>query len=540
MNHSFRTWIALVACTLGLATVASAQAPKVSGDYYEDAVDIGFKLKEPKGWDFVPGSPSEQYMIGKYGPPNSQYISVGKGAVLFQNIWLLKFDRRERADDEITGPNGEKITLPRKADKDIVQWITKSGIDEGKNWHLVDEEKYPKPLKGPDVPAEYYIFEGLTTNGDRTADPQPINCYAAVFKVAEDVDVAIVGVGPNESKKWKPYEATFTKIAKSFKTVEVAKPASTTEASGPMSLRDRKRAELEKKVATTPGWKLYETPNYFVISSNDDREFMKELLDRLEAIRAIYEVDYPADKARMVKTKGRGGAEGETEEDPEDEDQRSVSAVNPLEASRTSVVRVCKDSQEYMAYGGPQGSAGYWYWVEEELVVYDDKASGGREDTWLVLNHEAFHQYIFYFYGNISPHSWYNEGTGDFYSGYKYEHKKFKLKEAAWRVRTIQQNIRDGKFVPLKEFVNWDKTQYYGTNDLGLSGGDNYAQGWSLIYFLRTGAGKAKGWDDSWGGILDTYLSTLADTGDLKQAVATAFATVDWDAFEKSWKSYIE
>jgi hypothetical protein len=58
-----------------------------------------------------------------------------------------------------------------------------------------------------------------------------------------------------------------------------------------------------------------------------------------------------------------------------------------------------------MSYGGPGGSAGYWNWGTQELVFFDDKGGDGRNDTWLVLNHEAFHQFIFYFYGNISPHS---------------------------------------------------------------------------------------------------------------------------------------
>jgi hypothetical protein len=215
-----------------------------------------------------------------------------------------------------------------------------------------------------------------------------------------------------------------------------------------------------------------------------------------------------------------------------------------------SVVRVCKNWQTYTLYGGPGGSAGYWNWVKEELVLYDDKASGGRRDTWVVLNHEAFHQYIHYFYGELDPHTWYNEGTGDFFSGYQLKHNRFTLDANPWRKTTAQSMVRQGPatkekqgqgYVPLKELVKWSQSQYYGGNPYGIKGGECYAQGWALIYFLRTGGkNKAKGWRPAWDKILDVYLETLVQTGDLDEAVDKAFPFSDeeWEAFENSWKSY--
>ncbi len=550
VTSSIRLLFVVLAGFLCLSTATLAQAPKVGNDYYEDEVDLGFKIKYPKGWDFVPSSPMEQYLIGKYAPPHSQYIEIKGGAVLFQNVWLVKLDRRPES-------KGGK--------KDIHEWI-KDRLDEGRNWKPDPKKKYPKPLKGVKipgvkVPAEYYVFQGVTSNNRSGAEPQPINLYVAVYTFHEDekgepdLQVALLGVGPNDKKKWRSYESAFSKMAKSFKKLEVEQPEDSGASDGPMSLRDRKRAELEKRVATTPGWELYETDNYFIISSNDDKAFMKELMKRLEAIRAVYEKTYPYEKVREIRNLAaqRKAEEGESDEEPEEgdaeegdedevaeEDMRTVSTVDPREASRCSVVRVCKDDKEYHQYGGPGGSAGYWYWVEEELVIYDDKAVGGRENTWIVLNHEAFHQYIFYLYGNISPHYWYNEGTGDFFSGYQLEHGRFKLKENSWRQRTIQQMIRDDNYAPLEEFVRYGRAEYYGSdNPHGLGGGECYAQGWSFIWFLRTGEKKAKGWQEPWGDILDTYFDTLAVTGDLEEAVDTAFADVDYEALEESWKNFI-
>jgi hypothetical protein len=301
-------------------------------------------------------------------------------------------------------------------------------------------------------------------------------------------------------------------------------------------------------MARTPGWRMIETENYFVVSSSTDEDFLAEVEERIEALRKVFLVDYPPEKARLVSGEKKPAEATEKGSEEKTDPERTVALVKPLEASRSSVVRVCANQEQYIQYGGSPTAPGYWVAPAEELVMFDDRAGGGRGDTWVVLNHEAFHQYIFYFYGNISPHSWYNEGTGDFYSGYEYEHKKFTLKEAPWRIRGIQESLRQGPsqpnsktgYAPLKEIVRWNQQQYYGANPYDLSGSDCYAQGWSLIYFLRTGEKKrAKGWNPAWGKILDTYLATLAVTGELDKAVDQAFAGVDWNALETSWKNYI-
>jgi hypothetical protein len=82
--------------------------------------------------------------------------------------------------------------------------------------------------------------------------------------------------------------------------------------------------------------------------------------------------------------------------------------------------------------------------------------------------------------------------------------------------------------------------EYYSSNekyktDVGI----HYAQGWSFIYFLRTGkANHAKGWNPAWDNILATYFRVLGSTEDLEQSVNQAFDGVDWDALEQAWKDY--
>ena len=515
-------------------TPASAQAPK-KFEWFEETVDLGFKIKRPEGWNLIPPSPGERMMLAKFAHPFQYAISIGPDDELNLYGWLIKFDRR-------VGPDGEARRPPKK---DILSWVKGESDTGASTWTIVEQNE----LRGVDVPATEYLFEGPFRFGKTHPT---IRCYAAVFTITEDLEVALVFNGPGD-RSWRKYGKAFEKTAKSFDLVALEKVehAGPAEGVGAGGIRNQKRHELENYCAATPGWEMYETPNYFVISNNDDDDFLDELQERLEAIRKVYEKQYPPEKARRVKNKPTtpGGDEesaadgdGEDEGAKPEEDMRSISVqADPLEASRTSVVRVCGDRDQYVDYGGPGGSAGYWYSVDEELVVYDDKAVRGRDFTWLVLNHEAFHQYIYYFYGNISPHSWYNEGTGDYFSGFEYKRKRFIEGKSKIRERDIQQMIREERYAPLNDFVRWTQGEYYGSNDLGISGTDCYAQGWSLIWFLRTGDREnANGWDRRWNDILDVYLATLAETGDLDKAVDTAFAGVDWEAFEASWKSYIE
>lgn len=536
--------LALLPLATPAAPRAARQEPKAGSDWYEDRVHLGFRVKAPKGWGFTPGSPLDVNLIGKYAPTNGEGVGLGGDAGVFINVWLLRFDRREK--------NGGA--------RDIRAWMS-GGIEKGVGWRTLPE--YPKPLKGTALPGQSYLFEGVSTESIRAhagarvtgIEAKPVQCYAAVFQLAENLEVALVGIGPGE-KKWRSYENAFESLAKTLEPLPIEGAGKGKAAVA--GARGLKRAKLEAEMARTPGWRMFETENYFVVSNSTDEEFLTELQERLEGIRKIFLADYPPEKARRVspdKKKDSQATEKDGQAVPDAE--RTVALVDPLEASRTSVVRVCSNVEQYVQYGGSPSQPGYWYAAAEELVLFDDQAGGGRADTWVVLNHEAFHQYIFYFYGNLSPHSWYNEGTGDFYSGYEYKHKRFELTENPWRIRNIQEMLRQGVasrdaskekkgsgYGPLQELVRWTQPQYYdkpeGANPYGIPGHKVYAEGWSLIYFLRTGAkNKAKDWDPAWGSILERYLDTLATTGDLDKAVDEAFAGVDWAKLEASWKNYI-
>ncbi|MEO6708390.1 MAG: hypothetical protein ABI054_05045, partial [Planctomycetota bacterium] len=479
-----------LACFSGFAAPASAQVPK-SFEYYEEPIDLGFKIKVPADWNFIPPTPGDANLIGKFDGNADQGIQIQKaGHAPWQySVWLVKFDRRSKPGDDAS-KDDPRISFGGA--HNVEEYMRQLGI-EGK-WRKVDKEGGPLNIAGVDANWSVYAM---------TAKETPLRLYVASYKLGPDLDFSLIANCSGDEKKWAKFEGAFSTMGKSFKRVGVKAVVAAGARAGDSPQRSRKRAELDKQVRSQPGWTLYETPNYFIISNNPDKDFITELKLRLEAIRTCYEETYPAEKVLQLKKlhdeaeAKRKGAEpkpdpaegaGETPDDPRSRAKR----VDEVTDSRCSVVRVVANRDQYSSYGGPGGSAGYFSSSDEELVIYDDKAVGGRNNTWATMNHEAFHQYIFCFFGNLSPHSWYNEGTGDFYAGYQLKNNRFELKPFDWRVSTIKDELRkrdSGKqtYVPLKELVRYDRDHYYDIKNGGERAGENYAQGWSFIWFLRTG-----------------------------------------------------
>lgn len=536
MAQLTRTLLLPLLVLAGSATHGLAQVPKI-GAPYVDKSDLGFHVKVPAGWVLIPPNPDDKNLIAKFDPALNTQVDLGIDpktqypVYVDLHCWLIKFDRRPQP---VADPKSGVRRINHAA-KDLQEWMKQNvGGDRLK----LDGQK---DFTADKIAAtEYQFIEPV--------DPKlAVRYYAAVYKLKPDVDVAILFNAPGDPKKWNKWEGPFDTMSRSF-GVEATKEVVGSVAQGD-TLRDKKRAELTKGLAALGGWKLYETPNYFVVTDHTDKAFIQELQQRLEAIHSIYEQDYPAAKAEEFRKAGAGARTGDAKDDQEAARDKAMKdllndGADPKEASKCSVVRVFTNEAAYHSYGGPGSSAGYWAPMHKELVLYDDQAGGGRNDTWIVLNHEAFHQYIFYFYGNISPHSWYNEGTGDYYSGFFWKNGRFILERNKWRKDTIAVAVRTksqtpATFCPLDVFVRWDQGEYYGSNELELGGGANYAQGWSFIYFLRTGKkNNAKGWNTDWDPILETYLRVLATSGKLDQAVEEAFKGVDMAALQQAWIDY--
>jgi len=282
------------------------------------------------------------------------------------------------------------------------------------------------------------------------------------------------------------------------------------------------------RAAMVKGWKAIDTPNFIIIHHSSDQRLLRRLDENLEAMHAYFAKLFPSEK--------------------------QIEAV--------STVRVCRNFEEYVHYGGPPQSAGFWNYRAEELVLYDAKKGDygsrlGNKDTYIVLYHEAFHQYVFHSAGRLSPHIWFNEGNADYFSGAVLSRRNgidevSKVRPHPWRVATIMKAVRAEKHVPLKQLFRMTRPEYYRNGPL------HYAQGWSVVYFLRNSPEVRR--NQEWNKILSTYYKVLcheydrrtaglaedatlerAQAGEQAKAAAhrAAFKGVKIDELEAEWKKFV-
>lgn len=197
-----------------------------------------------------------------------------------------------------------------------------------------------------------------------------------------------------------------------------------------------------------------------------------------------------------------------------------------------SVLRICRNHDEFSKYGSTHpGVIGWFNPKSLELVIF-------RSKRWseAVAYHEGWHQYAhFWFGGKVTLHRWYDEGLGDFFGSMaRKSNHRFDLQSSRMRLATIKKLVRDGKTVPLKDLVRWNKRKFYGPK-----AGFYYAQGWSVVDFLMRGKDSPH-FKPAYAKIMSTYTKVCLKTGDQKKAVEAAFKGMDWMTFEKDWKAYVQ
>ena len=126
-----------------------------------------------------------------------------------------------------------------------------------------------------------------------------------------------------------------------------------------------------------------------------------------------------------------------------------------------------------------------------------------------------------------------------------------------WRVKLIKYAVMVQQYVHWKDILHYEQPQYYANPAVC------YAQGWSMIYFLRTSKEVAK--RPEWARILPTYFDALktawaeelakieakgqkddklarakAGLSARERALDQAFTGVDLDEIERAWLSFTE
>jgi hypothetical protein len=488
--------LALLGAAL-LAPAAVAGAPTLSQKHRDPVYK--FSMKMFQGFEPVPIEVGEEIVVCKYMDPKSKGNSRGTWD---PSVAVVRVPKGSRAKDGGATTPGD-APLPEAVRRFLEQNKPDDAFDAAaQSLPLQDTNGLPKKdfkaiASRDKVPGKLWAFETPSYRGN-----SPENRLFVVIATFEKDEIEYGLRMYCGGALRKSYEQRFVDIADSFKFFDdKAEDVETLDVLEGVNITAKRRSDIEKGMVK--GWDVIVSPkkNYIIIyntANNRNNLLAKVIADRMEKIRAqVYEVQFPP--------------------------------AAPITA--VSICRVCKDAREYHAYGGPGGSAGYWSSGTEELVFYDWSPNTQPDDnTFSVLYHEAFHQYIYYSVGSVAPHSWFNEGHGDYYAGAKTVGSKFKIVVSPFlrdqRVGFVQAAIRQGPrefsmrkdpesgrerkvytgnagYTPLEDLVKFSQGEYYAYPMV------SYSQGWSLIYFLREVVPQDKKMNEKWGRILSTYFDVL-------------------------------
>jgi hypothetical protein len=458
----------LIGAVLLFALAAGSQAsPLKLGRRYKDESN-GFALHPPSKWEQVPTKFQEVATVGKW-------VGRAKRGRSSPALLVLRFEKVP--DQEAATPQDAlKRGIPGRAGairfqpKDVWEYADRI---LGAEKEILEDD--------PDVRMSSKKFRAHMKVMRQRLPPQFASSRDADKYQAVVVAASIEAVEPTDATYGVVYVCTeadredmdrcFELSIRRFRILREDEEDDEEEdaSDADIFVDSEKKPEIWREARRRkliPGWDAIDTENYLIVYNKDvKRHIVKKIAKHIEAIRAqVYEHLFPP--------------------------SRDIKAV--------SVVRVCKDMAEYHRYGGPTGSAGYWSRGDEELVI-----PGGMQDSLRVLYHEAFHQYIHYAVGDVAPHSWFNEGHGDYFAGHNYSGGKFKPAPFRWRTGIIATAIGTKSYVPLKRFLKFTQGQYYATPGLC------YAEGWSFVYFLREAERrKIKKYKQYWG-LLDKYFDAI-------------------------------
>ena len=472
---------AFLSLLLFAAGVVDAGSIKLGKRYRDES--NGYQVYPPSKWEQVPTKPKDVVTVGKW------VAKRAKRGYYAPSMYVVRFYKPKPVEDGenkegaagrgIPGREAMMRFQPKSVWEFADRFLGKSTvIEEIPDFRMSRSKKMKAHLK---------VYQEQISGSDRDLDKQQTLCVAAMIESRDPAADATYGVVFLATvADTKDVLRPFKTMIKRFRILEdddeeedgggVDAGLFVDSESKPEIWREARRKKLIK------GWGAIDTKNYLIVYNKEvKRPLLKKIAKHIEAIREqIYQDLFPP--------------------------SREIKAV--------SVVRVCKDMSEYRRYGGPAGSAGYWSRGDEELVV-----PAGMSDSIRVLYHEAFHQYIHYAVGDVAPHSWFNEGHGDYFAGFNYRGRKFKPAPFRWRKATIAAALSSKSYVPLRKFLKYTQGEYYANPGLC------YAQGWSFVYFLReTERRKIRKYKQYWG-LLDRYFDGIKRN--VKSVKENAFEGLD-------------
>ena len=218
--------------------------------------------------------------------------------------------------------------------------------------------------------------------------------------------------------------------------------------------------------------------------------------------------------------------------------QAYAKVVEPFsDKKEANVIRIFESKEAYTGYVGEglEWSIGCWMPSRRELCILsqgtDNKAD--KEQTAMIIRHEAFHQFLFYASGGIEDAVWFNEGHACFFEAAEVSAQKRVVVGESQKKRSLMDNL-DAAAQNIPVILDADHAKFYS--------GDakqrqlNYATAWGLVYFLRCGTSSGKA--AAYAGILGNYRKALQESKSAQAATKRAFEDVDMKAFQTAFLDF--
>lgn len=201
------------------------------------------------------------------------------------------------------------------------------------------------------------------------------------------------------------------------------------------------------------------------------------------------------------------------------------------ENAEVNVVRIFESQEEYQSYVGKgiEWSCGCWVPMKRELVIL--ASDRFKKEIVHTIQHEGFHQYLFYASSMIENAMWFNEGHACFYEGGKFRTGAKPVFEKTWRMRVLKEStIYAASRIPF--VLEADHKAFYSGSDKDRS--VNYAVAWGLVWYLRQGIKPGS----PYATILKDYRDALRECKDPLAATRKAFEGIDLKTFQKDFANY--
>lgn len=472
-------FVSLLTLSLAPLTPLSAQGRQMFQDPSE-----GYRVFVSKAIKAVPTEPNERQTLAKWGATlefkDKLYRGKDDCTVMLVRIRKAKGPATGEPEPEAEEKDEEGKTIRAQSIESLNAGTTPAEFLKRRGYkNDLKPVAGEKPLKNKDGVA--YVVSQIQGSAldTRVYEYKELPIIRTYMLEDETEYFGFVAIGPFVD----PWRDIVEDLCTSLTRIQLG-AGDTTGTDGEFTNADF-RDQVRKKLVK--GWEAYDTDHFIFVTNSKDKKLVDQVLIDLELMRQSYIRRFPP-------------AEGVDLE-------KVISAV-----------RFCTTYEDYLAYGGPDGTGGYWNFVDEELVLVDVqtldpkiiKANPNLKNIQVldVLYHEAMHQYFYYANGNLAPASWFNEGFGEVFGGSVPDRKKYeiaRIDKNRFRMAWIKQCQRINRWPDLKAFLKMTQSEFYGGSIL-----QNYAFGWAFCYFLEEHR-KDPGGNKDWGAIPDLYVKNLRE-----------------------------